>query len=282
MRKGRGARVIMGNITINIWMILAVILSAGMVAILMFSIYRGFFRCHDRIDKQNNSLEKIDGRLDNINNEITNIKIDQATMKAVQTFRSEDSKAQPSAVPIHIYGQQSPQQSLQPAVQPVAQPLEYSYEPRLQTRHEEPRRVQQTSHESGRKQEPIYHKTRRPTISLTEFQLPEECDFEDEVYSQSRPEAVAQPIQQTGPELVPQQRPQQSPQLSPEIVPQQSPQPSPEIMPQQIPEQGLQPGPTSIPPKERLTPSKFNSLNDGISRTGRRYSEEELAHRILD
>jgi len=274
-RMGRGARVIMGNITINIWMILAVILSAGMVAILVFFIYREINKCHNRIDKQGNIFEKIDGRIDNIKNEITNIKIDQATIKAVQAIGVEGSKAQPSAVPIHIYGQQSPQQSLQPTVQPAPQPLENPYEPHLQqvyqrvqpqTQQQEPRRVQQTPQVSGRGQEPIYHQKRMPAVSLTEFQLPEECDFEDEVYSPSRPEPVAQPIQQTRPELVPQQRPQ----------------PRPEITPQQIPDQGLQPRPASIPQKEKIAPSKFNSLNDGISRTGKQYSEEELAHRILD
>jgi hypothetical protein len=63
---------------------------------------------------------------------------------------------------------------------------------------------------------------------------------------------------------------------------QQRPEPRQQALPQQRPQALAQPRPTAITPKEKLTPSKFNSLNDGISRTGKRYSEEELANRILD
>jgi preprotein translocase subunit YajC len=53
----------MGDLTINVWMILAVILAVGMIAILMFTISRGIQRYQHRMDDQDNSLEKIDGRI---------------------------------------------------------------------------------------------------------------------------------------------------------------------------------------------------------------------------
>jgi hypothetical protein len=99
-------------------------------------------------------------------------------------------------------------------------------------------------------------------------------------------------------EGIPQQRPdprqqaviQQRPDPRQQAVIQQRPDPRQQAQAQQWPQAQVQPRPqarpqprtTAIHPKEKLIPSKFNSLNDGNSRTGKRYSEEELANRILD
>ena len=423
----------MGDLTINVWMILAVILSVGIIAILMFSIYRGIQRCHHRIDDQDDSFEKIDGRINSIYSEIINIRLDQANVKAAQAIKVEDVKAQPAvAPPIHIYQQSPPhQQCIYPTLQSIAQPVPYPYvqqiqqtqpqvvpqmqywthqeqqqtvqpqtvqpqtvqpqtvqpqisrqaqnrepqeqqgralerelpnqpqyptaeyfqqqrqdpvqlqrpepvqqqrpEPVQQQRPEpvqqqapqpiqmsapeniqeqEPQRAQQNSQNQVGVKAPVYHQTRIPTIGFTEFQLPEEYDFEEEINYPSRPEPRNEPLVQSRPEprneplaqqrqeARPQQRPdprqearlQQRPEPRQQAVTQQRPDPRQEARPQQRPDPRQearpqtqsQPRPADITPKEKVTPSKFNSLNDGISRTGKRYSEEELANRILD
>ena len=388
----------MGDLTINVWMILAVILAVGIIAILMFTISRGIQRYQHRMDEQDNSLEKIDGRINGIYSEIINIRLDQANVKAVQAIKAEDGKAQPAvAPPIHIYQQSPPhQQCIYPTLQAIAQPMPYPYvqqlqqarpqavpqmqywapqeqqqtmhqqtpsqtqnrepqeqqeraierqvanqpqypreeylqqqiqdpiqqqrqapiqqqrpEPVQQQRQEpvqqqapqpiqrstsqtikeqEPQRVQQNNQNYVGVKAPLYHQTRIPTIGFTEFQLPEEYDFEEEINYPSSPEPRNEPVTQARPEPrnepVTQQRQQARPQQRPEprqqAMAQQRPEPRQQALPQQRPQALAQPRPTAIPPKEKLTPSKFNSLNDGISRTGKRYSEEELANRILD
>lgn len=330
------------NITINIWMILAVILSIGMIAILVFSIYRGINRCNLRIDNQGGSLQRIDSRIDNINNEITNIKIDQANVKAIQLIKDEDSKKQPAPAPIHIYQQappqqypytpaqlapsipqtqvypymqqapqqQQPQQQVQPQApqqEPVAQyyapetveirrqqSIPQEEQPQVQyprpelvkpekpepVLQQESQRVQQKKSQSTSQQEPqiapqraqdtagikapIYHQTRMPEVGFTEFQLPEECDFDEDNTYMQRPEAVVDIRREARPETRPAIRLEKEPKAD------------------TITENRPQSRPTIIPTNENIVPSKFNSLNDGISRTGKRYSEAEIANRILD
>jgi hypothetical protein len=255
-------------------MILAVILFVGMIAILVYSIYRGFHRCHGRIDEQNNTIGKIHGRIDNINSEITNIKIEQATMKTVQNIKLEDNKAQTAATPLHIYQQQSPQQYIQTAAESVPQPVGYSYE-----------QVVKQPVEQQRAQQP------QP---FAEQQAPRHAQQTGRGKPMQKQglQYIGQPFQEQ-----PQQRPQQASRIfrrNETPVYQKTSIPASGFTEFQIPDEydieselfssqfEEQIRPESIPPKERITPSKFNSLNDGITRTGKRYSEEELAHRILD
>lgn len=336
----------MSNITINIWMIVAVILSLGMIAILVSSIYRSFSRCHTKIDNQSGSLQKIEGHIDNINTEITNIKIDQASIRAFQTIKSED-KAQPTTAPVYLYQQPPTQQCIYPTAQTTPHHVEYSYgqqmqqqeqgrppqQAPIQTYYEEPKeprpqrtqpqrpiqtrangeegfhyeeskdagynlrygnqqkpetvhrqvpptikqnssqpvlqnevqkdaqRTQQSKPAPIRNSAPMYNRTRIPSIGFTEFQLPEEYDLEEQTHTPKR-EPNTEPVLDLRRETRCETRPQKRPEIRIEEMP--------------------QPLPVFIPPKEKMAPSKFNSLNDGITRTGKRYSEEELSHRILD
>lgn len=307
----------MGNITINIWMILTVILFVGMIAILVSSIYRGIKKCHKRIDEQKNNFEKIDGRIEIINNEITNIKIDQATVRAVQGFDVETRRKEMTTSPIHIYQHPAASSSVYPAVQSVPQPQAQYQAPQKAVLWEEPKPIQQqvsqptqvaekqsveqqapkavqgedakpvqqigeavelqepqvlhmeepqhtqqqkaesfqeTSQNPVQGEAPIYHQTRIPAIGFTEFQLPEEYDVEDEGNLPLDSEIESEP------------RPQVATKARLEIKPRPR----------------TQAEPAFIPEKENINPSKFNSLNDGISRTGKQYSEEELSYKILD
>ena len=266
----------MGNITINIWMILTVILSVGMVTIFVSSVYRGFYRCNRRIDEQNKSLVIIDQELEHIDGEITNIKVEQATIKAIQGIRSEDEKNHFKMAPVCMYQPQPQQNYVQPQpqqnyVQPQSQqnyvqpPLQQEFlqkEPieqkplqqevpcqEAQFKQKEYKEIQQATQQLQENQKtleptskPTYKQNRIHDIGFTEFQLPEEYEIERELTAHERSET--NPFKNI--EAKPQQRP------------------------------------AFIPFKEMTNPSKFNSLNDGTSRGGKRYSEEELEQRILD
>lgn len=318
-------------------MIFVVILSVGMIAVFVSSIYSGIRNCNKQIENQNISFQKIDGRIDGINNEIANIKIEQATVKAIQTIGAEAHRKDTTGPPINIYQQPAPpsyvypmvqaipplaagysyvpqtqqvqtqmmpsvqpqqvqrptpkpvqiQQTVQPQVQrKVPKPVQIQQEvqPQVQqytgnaaqqqtpeavqkvVREQVPQKIKENTQDPVQSEVNIFQQRRMPEIGFTEFQLPEEYDIEDEINIPV--------IAEASPQIRAQVATQERPEPRPEIIRQQRTEQRPEIRPQ--------PRPAFIYPQEKLMPSKFISLNDGISRTGKRYSEEELAFRILD
>lgn len=304
----------LGNTTINIWMIFVVILSVGMIAVFVSSIYSGIRNCNKQIENQNVSFQRIDGRIEVINNEIANIKIEQATVKAIQTIGAEAHRKDTTGPPINIYQQPAPPSYVYPMAQVIPQPAEgYSYMPQTQqvqlqprpqsqrptpkpvqikqvvqprvqqnipnstqlktpepvqkvVQEQVPQKIQETTQVPEQSETTIFQQKRMPEIGFTEFQLPEEYDIEDEINAPG----IAEASSQTRAQVVSQQRSEPRP----KIRRQERPEPRSERRPQTRS--------AFISPNEKLMPSKFKSLNDGVSRTGKRYSEEELAFKILD
>ena len=101
----------LGNATVDIWVVLVVILSVGMVALLASTLLHGFRRFDQRIVDQNQFLGKLEGKLDQVNGELTNLKIDQATVRAVQTKMGEfhpQAQVSPASPPVYIIQQPIP------------------------------------------------------------------------------------------------------------------------------------------------------------------------------
>ncbi len=258
-----------------------VALAATLIVLLFISIYRSQRRCNKRIDTQTGEIEKIGGRIDLINLEISDMKLKQAVSEATANATAAATAAaehkamasmppfpymapspvqliqtQPAPAPVQfIQPQPIVQPVVQPIVQPAVQPVQYAQP------QQEPQPVPSYTRPAAHPQQAPRPAEKQPsTIDLIYSQLADSQDHgRTPEYGGSpdynRPRSVAMteyrlpdyedfsyPTQRKAPEQVQEYRNQSEPQL----------------------------------------PGKYRSLNDNISRTGRIYSEEELYNKILD
>lgn len=327
----------LGNATVDIWVVLVVILSVGMVALLASTLLHGFRRFDQRIVDQNQFLGKLEGKLDQVNGELTNLKIDQATVRAVQTKMGEfhpQAQVSPASPPVYIIQQPIPwtpgSQTVQnpypgnppyPNPQGPTSPMSYS-QPGPAAYQGKPPGA------SGNIPRPIISERKVTVPPPPPRQAPEpRVEPRVDINSQTRPEP--RPEVRLDPRLAQQQMPesqgkvptasQDPPRERTAPIPQQvqvvEPKPvfagEPPRKPirtvgftefqlpdedelfyeshqqnQSIEKAGAQPTRSvEATPTQKSQPifsSKFYSLHDSMTHSGKQYSEEELDQKILD
>jgi len=260
-----------------------VALAATLIVLLFISIYRSQRRCNKRIDTQTGEIEKIGGRVDLINLEISDIKLKQAVAEATANATAAATAAaehkamasmpplpymapppvqliqtQPAPAPVQFI---QPQPVVQPIVQPVVQqpiqPVQYA-QPQPEP---QPQPVQSYARPAAHQQPSPRPVEKQPSaIDLIYSQLADNQDYRrTPEYSgapdYNRPRSVAM----TEFRLPDYDDINYQPQRK---------------ATEQVQEYRNQ--------SEPQLPGKYRSLNDNISRTGRIYSEEELYNKILD